>query len=91
MCTGAGLFFFFLESSSLDLPARVDPAEGVSTADVEAALVQEDVRSGGVAAHVEEAKVGPFQLLEEAEPIPHHGGVIACHLEARPVQVELQQ
>lgn len=92
-----GCFFFFFFPSlcqlrgSSDLPVRVDPAEGVRTADVEGAPMQEDVRPGRVAADVEEAKVGPFELLEEAEPIPHHGRVIARHLEARPVQVELQQ
>lgn len=91
------LFLLFLLSSfgehlgSSDLPGCVDPAEGVNTADVEGALMQEDVRSGRVAADMEEAKVGPFELLEEAEPIPHHGRVIAGHLEARPVQMELQQ
>lgn len=78
-------------SSGLSIPVRVDPAEGVSTADVEGAPMQEDVRTGGVAADMEETEVGPFELLEEAEPIPHHGRVIARHLEARPVQVQLQQ
>lgn len=94
MYTGLGFFLAFgscpLRGSS-GLPVSVDPAEGVSTADVEGAPVQEDVWSGRVAVDVEEAKVGPFELLEETEPIPHHGRLIAGHLEARPVQVELQQ
>lgn len=75
----------------LDLPARVDPAQGVSTAGVEGAPMQENARSDGVTVDMEEAKVGPFELLEEAEPVPHHRRVITGHLEPRPVQVELQE
>ena len=53
--------------------------------------MQEETRFGGVAVDVEEAEVGAFQLLEQAEPEAHHRRVIAAHLEARPVQVKLQQ
>lgn len=47
----------------LDLPVCVDPAQGVSTAGVEGAPMQEDLRSGRVAADVEEAEFGAFELL----------------------------
>lgn len=73
------------------LPLCVHPAQGVSTAGVEDVLMQEEVRFGGVAVDMEEAQVGAFELLEQAEPVPHHGRVIAAHLKARPVQVNLQQ
>lgn len=53
--------------------------------------MQEEVRFGWVAVDMEEAEVGVFQLLEQAEPVPHHGRVIATHLKTRPVQVKLQQ
>lgn len=72
-------------------PLRVHPAQGVSAAGVADVLVQEEARFGGVAVDVEEAEVGALQLLEQAEPEAHHGRVITAHLEARPVQVELQQ
>lgn len=53
--------------------------------------MQEEVRFGSVTVDVEEAEVGALQLLQQAEPVPHHGGVVPPHLKARPVQVELQQ
>lgn len=53
--------------------------------------MQKEVRFGGVAVDVEEAEASAFQLLEQAEPVPHYGRVIAAHLKARPVQVKLQQ
>lgn len=53
--------------------------------------MQEEVRSPRVAVDMEQAEVGPFQLPQQAEPVPHHGWVIPSHLEARPVQVNLQE
>lgn len=85
----AVLFFSVLPPSRL--PLRVHPAQGVSTAGVEDVLVQKEARFGWVAVDVEEAEAGVFKLLEQAEPVPHHGRVIAAHLKARPVQVKLQQ
>ena len=49
------------------------------------------MRLGRVAVATEEAEAGPVQLLEQAEPVAHHGRVVAGHLEARPVEVDLQQ
>lgn len=73
------------------LPGRVDPAQGVGAAGVQDVLMQEEVRRGRVAVHVEEAEVRVLQLLQQAEPVAHHGWIIASHLKARPVKVNLQQ
>lgn len=53
--------------------------------------MEKEVRFGRVSVDTEQPKVGTFQLLEQAEPVPHHGRVIAAHLESCPVQVKLQQ
>ena len=80
-----------LLSVSSGLPLGVHEAQGVSAAGVQHVLVQEDVRLGRVAMATEEAEAGPMQLPQQAEPVAHHGGVPAAHLEARPVEVDLQQ
>lgn len=53
--------------------------------------MQEDLWFGWVFVDMEEAEVGVFQLLEQAEPIAHHGRVITTHLKTRPVEVKLQE
>lgn len=72
------------------LPTGVHPAQRVGAAGVEEVSVQKLARPGWVAVHVKEAEAGGLQLPQQAEPVTHHGRVIAAHLKARPVQVQLQ-